>query len=176
MPTYAAAWRTQMVHTVEIDLQGERSPSKPEELPSRRTALLSFAPAITSCWSRRARPTSRSPAQVFPLTVDYREYTYAAGRFPGGFIKREGRPSGKRDPDRPPDRPAHPAAFSRRLSQRNPDHRHGAVGRSRLRSVSARHHRRCGVACDLGYSLPARSRRRPRRHRRRQHGRQPELR
>jgi len=31
----------------------------------------------------------------FPLTVDYREYTYAAGRFPGGFIKREGRPSEK---------------------------------------------------------------------------------
>jgi polyribonucleotide nucleotidyltransferase len=30
-----------------------------------------------------------------PLTVDYREYTYAAGRIPGGFFKREGRPSEK---------------------------------------------------------------------------------
>ena len=29
----------------------------------------------------------------FPLTVDYREKPYAAGRFPGGYIKREGRPS-----------------------------------------------------------------------------------
>ncbi len=29
----------------------------------------------------------------FPLTVDYREKTYAAGKFPGGFIKREGRPT-----------------------------------------------------------------------------------
>ena len=29
----------------------------------------------------------------FPLTVDYREKSYAAGKFPGGFIKREGRPS-----------------------------------------------------------------------------------
>ena len=28
----------------------------------------------------------------FPLTVDYRERTYAAGRIPGGFFKREGRP------------------------------------------------------------------------------------
>jgi len=28
-----------------------------------------------------------------PLTVDYREYTYAAGKIPGGFFKREGRPS-----------------------------------------------------------------------------------
>jgi polyribonucleotide nucleotidyltransferase len=31
----------------------------------------------------------------FPLTVDYRERTYAAGRIPGGFFKREGRPSEK---------------------------------------------------------------------------------
>src|SRR5690348_8469653 len=28
-----------------------------------------------------------------PLTVDYREYTYAAGKIPGGFFKREGRPT-----------------------------------------------------------------------------------
>src|SRR5207244_1263004 len=34
-------------------------------------------------------------ASFFPLTVDYREYTYSAGRFPGGFIKREGRLSEK---------------------------------------------------------------------------------
>jgi polyribonucleotide nucleotidyltransferase len=31
----------------------------------------------------------------FPLVVDYREKTYAAGKFPGGFIKREGRPTSK---------------------------------------------------------------------------------
>lgn len=31
----------------------------------------------------------------FPLTVDYREYGYAAGRIPGGYFKREGRPSEK---------------------------------------------------------------------------------
>ncbi|OHB87189.1 MAG: polyribonucleotide nucleotidyltransferase [Planctomycetes bacterium RIFCSPHIGHO2_02_FULL_50_42] len=31
----------------------------------------------------------------FPLTVDYREKTYAAGKFPGGFYKREGRPTAK---------------------------------------------------------------------------------
>jgi polyribonucleotide nucleotidyltransferase len=34
-------------------------------------------------------------ANFFPLTVDYREYTYSAGKIPGGFIKREGRPSEK---------------------------------------------------------------------------------
>jgi polyribonucleotide nucleotidyltransferase len=32
-----------------------------------------------------------SPLPFFPMTVEYREKTYAAGKFPGGFIKREGR-------------------------------------------------------------------------------------
>src|SRR4051795_10424517 len=42
-----------------------------------------------------ANPDPREGIDFFPLTVDYREYTYAGGRFPGGFIKREGRPSEK---------------------------------------------------------------------------------
>ena len=40
-----------------------------------------------------AAPEPRAGQDFFPLTVDYREYTYAGGRIPGGFIKREGRPS-----------------------------------------------------------------------------------
>lgn len=39
--------------------------------------------------------TPREGIDFFPLTVDYREYTYASGRFPGGYIKREGRPTEK---------------------------------------------------------------------------------
>jgi len=35
------------------------------------------------------------PPSFLPLTVDYREHTSAAGKFPGGFFKREGRPSEK---------------------------------------------------------------------------------
>jgi polyribonucleotide nucleotidyltransferase len=51
----------------------------------------------------------------FPLVVDYREKTYAAGKFPGGFIKREGRPTTKeiltsRLIDRPI-RPLFPAGY-----------------------------------------------------------------
>ncbi|MDR3754303.1 MAG: polyribonucleotide nucleotidyltransferase [Terracidiphilus sp.] len=42
-----------------------------------------------------ANTEPRAGIDFFPLTVDYREYTYAGGRFPGGFIKREGRPSEK---------------------------------------------------------------------------------
>src|SRR5437879_10281262 len=40
-----------------------------------------------------SNPDPREGIDFFPLTVDYREYTYAGGRIPGGFIKREGRPS-----------------------------------------------------------------------------------
>jgi len=36
---------------------------------------------------------NQSPLPFFPLLVEYREKTYAAGKIPGGFIKREGRPS-----------------------------------------------------------------------------------
>src|SRR6202045_3194645 len=42
-----------------------------------------------------ANAEPREGIDFFPLTVDYREYTYAAGKIPGGFIKREGRPSEK---------------------------------------------------------------------------------
>jgi polyribonucleotide nucleotidyltransferase len=46
---------------------------------------------VTACAAEEPKPN----AGFFPLTVDYREYTYAAGKIPGGFIKREGRPSEK---------------------------------------------------------------------------------
>jgi polyribonucleotide nucleotidyltransferase len=36
---------------------------------------------------------NQSPLPFFPLLVEYREKTYAAGKIPGGYIKREGRPS-----------------------------------------------------------------------------------
>ncbi|MCP4590546.1 MAG: polyribonucleotide nucleotidyltransferase [bacterium] len=37
----------------------------------------------------------REGIDFFPMTVDYREKVYAAGKFPGGFFKREGRPTNK---------------------------------------------------------------------------------
>jgi polyribonucleotide nucleotidyltransferase len=42
-----------------------------------------------------ARKDAKPGQDFFPLTVDYMEKTYAAGRIPGGFFKREGRPSEK---------------------------------------------------------------------------------
>src|SRR5246127_5454752 len=62
-----------------------------------------------------AAPDPKEGIDFFPLTVEYREFTYAGGRIPGGFIKREGRPSEKeiltsRQIDRPI-RPLFPEAF-----------------------------------------------------------------
>jgi len=62
-----------------------------------------------------AKKTANPGADFFPLTVNYQEKTYAAGKIPGGFFKREGRPTEKetlvsRLIDRPI-RPLFPAGF-----------------------------------------------------------------
>jgi polyribonucleotide nucleotidyltransferase len=59
---------------------------------------------LVSCVGRRDVKVGQD---FFPLTVDYQEKTYAAGRIPGGFFKREGPPSenelhNKRRIDPPP--------------------------------------------------------------------------
>ena len=68
---------------------------------------------VTACCA----PTAREGIDFLPLTVDYREYTYASGRIPGGFFKREGKPTEKevltsRFIDRPI-RPLFPAGWTR---------------------------------------------------------------
>ncbi|MCH9021378.1 MAG: polyribonucleotide nucleotidyltransferase [Planctomycetes bacterium] len=65
----------------------------------------------------------RSGIDFFPLTVDYREKTAAAGKFPGGFMKREGRPTTKeiltmRMIDRPC-RPSFPKGFRDEVQLQN---------------------------------------------------------
>ncbi|HTR26876.1 MAG TPA: polyribonucleotide nucleotidyltransferase [Terriglobales bacterium] len=65
----------------------------------------------TACMD--SRPAEKD---FLPLTVDYREYTYSAGKIPGGFFKREGRPSEReiltsRLTDRPL-RPLFPEGYS----------------------------------------------------------------
>lgn len=46
---------------------------------------------VTAVCSKRSRPD----IDFFPMTCEYQEKTYAAGKIPGGFFKREGRPSEK---------------------------------------------------------------------------------
>jgi polyribonucleotide nucleotidyltransferase len=78
-------------------------------------AFVSYGDTVvlaTACAANEAKAAQ----DFFPLTVDYRENTYAAGKIPGGFFKREGRPTEKevltsRMIDRPL-RPLFPEGFS----------------------------------------------------------------
>ncbi|MBL8111926.1 MAG: polyribonucleotide nucleotidyltransferase [Acidobacteria bacterium] len=66
---------------------------------------------VTACFTKEAKDID-----FLPLTVEYKEYQYAAGKIPGGFFKREGRPTEKeiltcRMIDRPV-RPLFPEGFN----------------------------------------------------------------
>ncbi len=105
-----------MTHTFEIDLGGRKVTIETGRLAKQANGSVVVRSGdsvvlVTACSNEQPKPGQA----FFPLTVDYREYTYAAGRFPGGFIKREGRPSEKeiltsRFIDRPM-RPLFPEGF-----------------------------------------------------------------
>jgi polyribonucleotide nucleotidyltransferase len=85
-----------MLHSVEVDLGGRIISIETGKMAKQANGAVIIRSGesvvlVTAC-------TAENPkvgASFFPLTVDYREYTYSAGRFPGGFIKREGRPTEK---------------------------------------------------------------------------------
>ncbi len=60
---------------------------------SNGSAFVRYGDTVVLATACSAKP--REGIDFFPLTVDYREYTYAAGKIPGGFFKREGRPTEK---------------------------------------------------------------------------------
>jgi len=85
-----------MSHTVEIDLGGRQITLETGRMAKQANGAVVVRSGdsvvlVSACMSEEPKPN----AGFFPLTVDYREYTYAAGKIPGGFIKREGRPSEK---------------------------------------------------------------------------------
>jgi polyribonucleotide nucleotidyltransferase len=85
-----------MSHTVEIDLLGSKVSLETGKIAKQANGSVVVRSGdsvvlVTATSSGKPKPG----ASFFPLTVDYREYTYAAGKFPGGFIKREGRLSEK---------------------------------------------------------------------------------
>src|SRR5579872_1636118 len=106
-----------MSHIVEVDLGGRTITLETGKVAKQANGAVVVRSGdsvvlVTACMANQAKPG----AGFFPLTVDYREYTYAAGKIPGGFIKREGRPSEKevltsRLIDRPV-RPLFPDGFS----------------------------------------------------------------
>lgn len=106
----------------------------------------------------------REGIDFFPLTVDYREKTYAAGKFPGGFFKREARPTIKeiltmRLIDRPI-RPMFPKGFLDEVliqtmvlsvDQENEPDVMAMVGASAALSVSQLPFEGPSAACRIGY-------------------------
>jgi len=85
-----------MLHTVEIDLDGQKITLETGKIAKQSNGAVVVRSGDTVVLvSACANEEPKANAAFFPLTVDYREYTYAAGKFPGGFIKREGRPSEK---------------------------------------------------------------------------------
>jgi polyribonucleotide nucleotidyltransferase len=57
-------------------------------------ALVQFGESVVLV-TATAQPSAREGIDFFPLTCDYQEKTFAAGKIPGGFFKREGRPAEK---------------------------------------------------------------------------------
>jgi polyribonucleotide nucleotidyltransferase len=85
-----------MLHSVEVDLGGRIITIETGKMAKQANGAVIIRSGesvvlVTACTAENPK----AGASFFPLTVDYREYTYSAGRFPGGFIKREGRPTEK---------------------------------------------------------------------------------
>jgi polyribonucleotide nucleotidyltransferase len=86
-----------MLHSVEVDLGGGRIITLETGKMAKQAngAVIVRSGDSVVLVTATTAPEPKPGASFFPLTVDYREYTYSAGRFPGGFIKREGRPTEK---------------------------------------------------------------------------------
>jgi polyribonucleotide nucleotidyltransferase len=85
-----------MHHIVEVDLGGRKITLETGKMAKQAGGAVVVRSGdavvlVTACMADQPKVG----AGFFPLTVDYREYTYSAGKIPGGFIKREGRPSEK---------------------------------------------------------------------------------
>ena len=77
----------------ECEVQGQKI-----QIETGRLARQADSSVLVSCGDNRVLVTvvsSKQPADVdfFPLTIEYQEKFYSVGRVPGGFFKREGRPS-----------------------------------------------------------------------------------
>ena len=82
-----------MMHRVEKTFAGRRLVIETGRMAKQAagSALVQFGD--TMVLAAVTVSDTQSPLDFFPLLVEYREKTYAAGKIPGGYIKREGRPS-----------------------------------------------------------------------------------
>ncbi len=79
--------------TVERELGGRTYSLTTGELARQASGAVLIQHGETAVFVAAQTGPSRPGIDFFPLTVDYRERMAAAGKFPGGFIKREGRPT-----------------------------------------------------------------------------------
>ncbi|MBT5415369.1 MAG: polyribonucleotide nucleotidyltransferase, partial [Rhodospirillaceae bacterium] len=84
------------IHRKEIDWGGRPLTIETGRIARQADAavLVTYGQTIVLCTAVAARE-GREGIDFFPLTVNYQEKTFAAGKIPGGFFKREGRPSEK---------------------------------------------------------------------------------
>jgi polyribonucleotide nucleotidyltransferase len=84
------------VQTSEIDLDGRKLTIETGKIAKQAggSVVVRWGDSVVLV-TATAAPRPKPNQSFFPLTCDYREYTYAAGKIPGGFIKREGRMSEK---------------------------------------------------------------------------------
>jgi polyribonucleotide nucleotidyltransferase len=104
-----------MIRKVEKVIGGRTLSIETGRLAKQANGSVVVRYADTSVFCAVTIAPPRAEFDFFPLTVDYREKTSAAGKFPGGFMKREGRPTTKeiltaRLMDRPL-RPLFPESF-----------------------------------------------------------------
>ena len=84
------------IHTVEIEWGGRKLKLETGHMARQADAAVVAQYGETSVLATVVAAKSIRPGiDFFPLTVNYQERTYAAGKIPGGFFKREGRPSEK---------------------------------------------------------------------------------
>ncbi|MCD6249263.1 MAG: polyribonucleotide nucleotidyltransferase [candidate division Zixibacteria bacterium] len=85
-----------MIHKVELEIGGRNMIIESGRIAKQSNGAVTVQYADSMVISTVCSNTEpRLGFDFFPLTVEYREKTYAAGKIPGGFFKREGRPSEK---------------------------------------------------------------------------------
>src|SRR3970040_266946 len=84
------------IHRVEIEWGGRKLTLETGRMAREAAAAVSAQYGETSVLATVvAAKTPKPGVDFFPLTVNYQEKTFAAGKIPGGFFKGEGRPSEK---------------------------------------------------------------------------------
>jgi len=84
------------MNTVEIDVKGKRLIIETGEIAKQSdgAVVVRYGDTVILATAVAAKNVKEG-LDFFPLTIDYQEKAYAAGKIPGGFFKREGRPSEK---------------------------------------------------------------------------------